>query len=50
MQDFEEQIQKMRNWLIAAVLVSAVSISFSSWALISNVTSNSPAETTEANR
>ncbi len=49
-QDFEEQIQKIRNWLIAAVLVAAVSISFSSWALISNVTSNSPAETTEANR
>ncbi len=49
-QDFEEKIQKIRNWLIAAVLVAAVSISFSSWALISNVTSNSPAETTEANR
>ena len=49
-QDFEEQIQKIRNWLIAAFLVAAVSISFSSWALISNVTSNSPAETTEANR
>ena len=50
MQDFDEQIQKMRNWLIAAVLVAAVSISFSSWTLISNDTSNSSAETTEANR
>ena len=50
MHDFDEQIQRMRTWLIAAVLVAAVSISFSSWALISNVNSNSTAETTEANR
>ena len=50
MQDFDEQIQKMRTWLIAAVLVAAVSISFSSWALITVNSSNSSAETTEANR
>ena len=51
MQDFEEQIQTMRAWLIAAVLVAAVSISFSSWALISKTfSSDSSLETTEANR